>query len=51
MHAVRRQAEIFSVSGLTPGPHRLMIRPAGTYNPPSCCAYIVVDAFDVTSGG
>jgi len=45
------QAPIFSVTGLPAGPHRLMIRPTGTYNPDSCCAYIVVDAFDVDSGG
>jgi hypothetical protein len=43
------QAVIFTRTGLAAGPHILRIEATGTYGPSSCCAWIAVDAFDVTS--
>ncbi len=43
------QAVVYTVSGLAAGPHTLTIKITGTWNPSGCCAWIVVDAFDVTS--
>ncbi|HYS78012.1 MAG TPA: post-COAP-1 domain-containing protein [Candidatus Dormibacteraeota bacterium] len=43
------QAVVYTASGLPTGPHTLMIKVTGTWNSSGCCAWIVVDAFDVTS--
>ena len=43
------QAPVFSVSGLTPGPHDITIEVTGNYDPAGQTAWVVVDAFDVTS--
>ena len=47
--AEHAQAVVYSVSGLAAGPHTLTIKVTNTWNPSGCCAWIVVDAFDVTS--
>jgi len=44
------QAVIYTASGLAAGSHTLMIKVTNTWNPSSSSAWIVVDAFDVTSG-
>src|SRR5207245_1718799 len=41
----------YSVSGLAAGSHSLVIKVTYSWNPAGCCAWIAVDAFDVTSGG
>src|SRR5204862_279120 len=43
--AERLQAVLFTRSGLTAGPHTLVIDPTGTRNPAATDAFIVVDAF------
>jgi hypothetical protein len=43
------QAVIFTSGSLAAGPHTLKIEVTGTYDPASCCAWIAVDAFDVSS--
>jgi len=42
------QVVVYSTSGLPAGPHTVTIRVAGAWNPAGCCAWIVVDAFDVS---
>ena len=43
------QAPVFSVSNLAPGPHEITIEVTGNYDPAGQTAWVVVDAFDVTS--
>jgi len=45
------QAVLYTASGLASGSHTLMVAVTNTWNPSSTSAWIVVDAFDVTSGG
>ncbi|HYS04965.1 MAG TPA: Ig-like domain-containing protein [Candidatus Dormibacteraeota bacterium] len=45
------QAVMYTASGLAAGTHTIMIRVTGTWSASACCSWIVVDAFDVTSGG
>jgi len=45
------QAVMYTASGLASGTHTVMIRVTGTWSASACCTWIVVDAFDVTSGG
>jgi len=45
------QAVLYTASGLASGSHALKITVTNTWNPSSASAWIVVDAFDVTSGG
>ena len=45
------QAVVYTASGLAAGSHALMIKVTNTWNPSSTSAWIVVDAFDVTTGG
>ncbi|MGE0454786.1 MAG: hypothetical protein AB7O37_10230 [Vicinamibacteria bacterium] len=44
------RAPLFSAHGLAPGPHRLVIQPAGVRNPSSGGYWVWVDAFDVSEG-
>jgi len=44
------QAVMYTASGLAAGTHTIMIRVTGTWSASACCSWIVVDAFDVTSG-
>jgi len=43
------QAPVFSVSNLAPGPHTITIEVTGNYDRAGQTAWVVVDAFDVTS--
>jgi hypothetical protein len=43
------QANLFTASGLARGTHTMTIEATGTQNPSSGNAWVVVDAFDVTS--
>ena len=47
--AEHAQAVVYAISGLPAGPHTVTIKVTGTWNPSGCCAWIVLDAFDVTS--
>ena len=47
--SVQAQVEMFTATGLTRGPHTMTIEATGTQNPSSGNAWVVVDAFDVTS--
>ena len=47
--AEHAQAVVYAISGLPAGPHTVTIKVTGTWNPSGCCAWIIVDAFDVTS--
>ena len=42
------QVEVFSASGLTRGPHTLVIEVTGSANPSSTDVWVIIDAFDVT---
>jgi hypothetical protein len=44
------QSAVYSVSGLSDGPHTLTITATGQKNPASGGAWVWVDAFDVTAG-
>ncbi|HKA39260.1 MAG TPA: Ig-like domain-containing protein, partial [Burkholderiales bacterium] len=46
--AQQPQIEVFSATGLTPGPHTLVIEVTGTANPSSTDLWVIIDAFDVT---
>ena len=43
------QAVVYSTSGLAAGPHTLTIKVTDTYDSSATSAWIVVDAFDVSS--
>jgi hypothetical protein len=43
------QAVVYTTSGLAAGPHTITIKVTGTYNSSATSAWIVLDAFDVTS--
>ena len=45
------QAVVYTASGLAAGSHALLIKVTNTWNPSSTSSWIVVDAFDVTTGG
>ena len=42
------QAAVYTTGGLPRGPHVITVKVTGTWNPSGCCAWIVVDAFDVS---
>jgi Big-like domain-containing protein len=46
--AEQPQIEVFSASGLTRGPHTLVMEVTGRANPASTDVWVIVDAFDVT---
>ena len=46
--AEQPQIDVFSASGLTRGPHTLVIELTGRANPASTDVWVIVDAFDVT---
>ena len=48
--AEQAQAVMYTAAGLPPGSHTLTIQVTGTWSASSVSAWIVVDAFDVTSG-
>jgi hypothetical protein len=43
----KAQSSVFSISGLSPGSHTLMIVVTGTHDAASAGSWIWVDAFDV----
>ena len=47
--SVQAQVVMYTATGLTRGPHTMTIEATGTQNPSSSNAWVVVDAFDVTS--
>lgn len=48
--AEQAQAVMYTAAGLPPGSHTLRVQATGTWNASSVSAWIVVDAFDVTTG-